>query len=84
MLDQNTWQWKYRNEERPNYDNRVLGKDEKIPELPTGDEIKKKPSKDEFDRKMKELDERANQKRALIEELRLKRKLVYEGGKVEG
>jgi hypothetical protein len=33
---------------------------------------------------MKELDERANQRRALIEDLRLKRKLVYEGGKVEG
>lgn len=47
-------------------------------------EILKKPSKDEFDRKMKEQDEIVNQRRGLIEEQRYKRKLVYEGGKVDG
>jgi uncharacterized coiled-coil DUF342 family protein len=55
-----------------------------VPELPAIEDIKKKPSKDEFDRKMKELDTTANQLRATIEDSRYKRRQVYEGGKVEG
>lgn len=52
-----------------------------MPELPT--DIKQKPSKDEFDRQMKQIDADANELRVRIEELRHKRKMVYEGGRAD-
>jgi len=81
-LDENSWQYKYRNEERPTYESRTVTKDEVLPELPA--DIKKKPSRDEFDRQMKELDHEANGLRAKIEDARLRKRMVYDGQKVEG
>ena len=51
-LDENSYQWRYRNEERPVYEKMTVTLETKIPELP--EEILKRPSKDEFDKKMKE------------------------------
>lgn len=50
-----------------------------MPELPT--DIKKKPSKDEYDNQMKQMDAQANELRIKIEELRHNRKMVFEGGR---
>ena len=56
----------------------------KIPELPAPEDILKKPSKDEFDKKMKDQDRIADEQRIIIEESRYKRKQVYDNGRVEG
>jgi|TARA_B110000305_G_C19428671_1_gene635054 hypothetical protein len=55
-----------------------------LPELPADSDIKKKPSKDVFDKKMRELDRKAEEYKITIEENRYKKRQVYEGGKVEG
>ena len=54
----------------------------KIPELP--EEILKKPSKDDFDKKMREQDKIADEQRVIIEESKFKRRQVYDNGRVEG
>lgn len=56
--------------------------DTKLPELPK--DILKEPSRDEFNKKMKELDAEAEQLKITVEENKFKRRQVYEGGKVEG
>lgn len=66
VLDESSWQWRFKNEKRPTYENKTVSMDEETPELPT--DIKKKPSKDEYDRKMRELDEQANLLRAIVED----------------
>lgn len=81
-IDENSYQWKYRNEPRPVYETKTVSMDEELPELPT--EIKSKPSKDEFDRLMREQDKLADSLRVTIEDNKFKRRQVYDGGKVEG
>lgn len=56
-LDQNSWQWKYRYGERPEFKTMDVTIDTVLPELPT--EIRTKPSKAEFDQKMQDLDNKA-------------------------
>lgn len=50
-VDENSWQWRYKNEKRPTYEQITVTIDTVLPELPT--ETKSKPSRDEFDRQMK-------------------------------
>ena len=57
---------------------------DKVPELPPMDEIKKRPSRDEFDRKMKEMTAQALKWKEQSDENRLKRQMIYDGGKVDG
>lgn len=53
-----------------------------LPELPK--DIMREPSRDDFNKKMKELDAEAEQLKITVEENKFKRRQVYEGGKVEG
>lgn len=53
-----------------------------LPELPK--DIIKEPSRDDFNKKMKDLDAEAEQLKITVEENKFKRRQVYEGGKVEG
>ena len=53
-----------------------------LPELPK--DILREPSRDDFNKKMKELDAEAEQLKITVEENKFKRRQVYEGGKVEG
>jgi len=46
--------------------------------------VKKKPSKDEFERKMKELDENAAKFKAISEDAKYRRKNVFDGRKDTG
>jgi len=52
----------------------------KIPELPA--EIIKKPAREDFDKTIRELDNEASQLKLDAEELRYKRRQVFEGGRV--
>ena len=48
-FDESSWQWKYRNGERPELDyDKVVTLETKLPTLPSQSEVKKKPSKDDF------------------------------------
>lgn len=83
--DESSWQWKYRNGERPVLDYDLVVKiDTKIPAMPDRSKQIKKPSKDDFQKKMKDLDRRAEELKASVEENRFKRNRVYEGGKIDG
>lgn len=55
--------------------------DESVEALPAAEDIKKRPSKDEFDRKMRELDSDAVKMRGQVDHNRTERKSVYDGGK---
>jgi hypothetical protein len=81
-LDESSWQWRYQNEERPVLEEIEVTLETKIPELPK--EILKEPSRDDFNKKMKDLDAEAEQLKITVEENKFKRRQVYEGGKVEG
>jgi len=81
-VDETSWQWRYKNEKRPTYEYRTVTIDEELPELPK--DIKSKPSRDEFDRQMKNLTKEADELRTAVEEAKFKRRQVIEGGKVEG
>ena len=83
-IDPTSYQWKYRNEERPTFEKIVVAADTEIPALPAPNEIKTKPSKDEFDRKMRELDRIVEDKKIKNEEARHHRRIVHEGGKIDG
>ena len=58
--------------------------DTEIPELPPASKIVKKPVHEDFQKKMRQLDERAGELKAIVEAARQQRTRVYEGGKVEG
>ena len=61
-LDESSWQWKYRNGERPVHDYDLVVKiDSKLPALPPIADVIKKPSKDDFQKKMKDLDKKADE-----------------------
>ena len=81
-LDENSWQWRYQNEERPVLEKMTVTIETVLPALPK--DILKEPSRDEFNKKMKDLDAEAEQLKITVEENKFKRRQVYEGGKVEG
>lgn len=83
-LDPNSWQYKYKFGERPVHEAVEVTDKADIPELPADSDIKKKPSKDVFDKKMRELDRKAEELKITIEDNRYKKRQVWEGGKVEG
>lgn len=62
----------------------MVTKDTVIPDLPKGEEILKDPNEDVFNQKMRDLDKKAIELKEKVEEAKLKRKQVYEGGKIEG
>ena len=74
-----SWAYKYRNEPRPSFEQIDVTVDTKLPELPSADEIIKKPSEDEFRQAMRDLDEQAELARLGINEFKNKRKEAYEG-----
>lgn len=83
--DESSWQHKYRHGERPVLDySLVVTLDTKIPALPATDKIVKRPQREEFQKKMRALDQRAEELKASVEANRAQRSRVYEGGKVEG
>ena len=71
-LDENSWQWKYQNQERPQYEKVSVTVDTVIPELPK--DILKEPSRDDFNKKMKELDKEAEDLKITVEESKFKRR----------
>lgn len=56
----------------------------KMPELPAAGKIVKKPVREEFQKKMRELDDRAAELRASVDANRRQRSRIYGEGKVEG
>ena len=82
--DESSWQHKYKHGERPVLEPLVVALDTKIPELPAPDKIVKAPVREDFQKKMRELDRRAEELKASVEANRHQRSRVYEGGKVEG
>ena len=83
--DESSWQWKYRHGERPALDwGLVVTLDTEIPELPPAAKIVKKPVHEDFQKKMRQLDQRADELRAGVDVAREQRAQVYDGGKVEG
>lgn len=55
-----------------------------IEELPSIADTLKKPSKDEFNKKMNALDKVIEEKKIIVERNKLIKRGVYEGGKIEG
>ena len=55
-----------------------------LPELPAQADVLKRPVRDDFEKKMRDLDKRAEVLKVSVEANRYKRRQVYEGGKVEG
>ena len=55
-----------------------------IPELPTKEKMLKKPNWEDFEKEMRDLDQKAQELRASIDECHHKRSQVYQGGKREG
>lgn len=83
--DESSWQYKYKHGKRPVLDySVVVTLDTKIPEFPAPDKVVKRPVREDFQKKMRELDQRAEALKASVEAARHQRSRVYEGGKVEG
>lgn len=83
--DESSWQWKYLQGERPKLDeNVVVTLDTKIPELPPQSKIVKKPRREDFQKKMRDLDDRAAELRESVDANRRKRSRVYSDSKVDG
>ena len=80
QLDENSWQWKWKFGQRPEHERIEVTIDTKVPELPKT--LIKKPNRDEFEKGMKELDRDAEALKIDIEELRYKKRQVYETGHV--
>lgn len=66
-VDENSWQWKYFNAERPTYDKITVTEETVIEELPAPADTLKKPSKDDFDKKMRGLDKQIEEMKAKVE-----------------
>jgi hypothetical protein len=84
QIDESSFQWRFFNEERPTYEKITVGADTVIEELPSIADTLKKPSKDEFDRKMRALDKVIEEKKIIVEKNKAMKRGVFEGGKIEG
>ena len=84
QIDESSYQWKFFNEERPTYEKITVGADTKIEDLPSIEDTLRKPSKEEFDRKMRALDKTIEEKKIIVEKNKLMKRGVFEGGKIEG
>ena len=84
QIDENSYQWKFFNEERPTYEKITVDKDTVIEELPSIADTLRKPSKDEFDKKMRALDKIIEEKKIIVEKNKLIKRGVYEGIKIDG
>jgi hypothetical protein len=62
----------------------VVKADTVIEELPSIADTLRKPSKDEFDKKMRALDKVIEENKIIVEKNKLIKRGVYEGGKIEG
>lgn len=82
--DESSWQYKYKHGERPVLEPVDVTLDTKLPELPAPDKILKQPMREDFQKKMRDLDRRADELKANVEANRHQRSKVYAGGKVEG
>lgn len=83
--DESSWQAKFLHGERPKLDeNVVVTADTKIPELPPPAKRVKKPRREDFQKKMRELDDRAAELRESVAANRRQRSRVYSDSKVDG
>jgi hypothetical protein len=62
----------------------VVTAETKIPDLPLATEILSKPSKEVYDRKLRDFEKKADELKLILEENRYKKRQVFEGGKVDG
>lgn len=83
-IDPTSFQWKYRNEERPTFEKIAVNADTVLPPLPSKDDMKTEPSKNELDKKLRDLDRIVEDRKLKNEEARHHRNIVRDGGKVDG
>jgi len=83
-LDTNSWVYKFLHGPRPKFEQTVVTMDTEVPAIVEKSLRKKEPSKEEFEKKMKDFDNKIMQIRDKINELSFKKKETREGGKVSG
>ena len=83
-MDTNSWVYKFLHGARPKFEQVVVTAETEVPAIVEKSLRKKEPSKEEYEKKMKELDNKIMQIREHINTLSLKKKEAREGGKVKG
>ena len=82
--DVNSWKYKFHNREQVKYEKIKFTAETEIPALPAKEARLKNPTKEEFDRNMKKLDDEINKIREKRKALQQKRSDIQAGGKMTG
>lgn len=67
---------------RPSFEKIDVSIDTVLPELPAAEDLIKMPNQDLFKKKMRDLDQAAENKKMTLEQSRYNKRQVFEGGKV--